>query len=131
VRGIKNNNNHVNMYYDLSQRSERDHEFLVKIITGDETCVHGYDQESSQETSQSNRTTSPCPNVARQVCSNANSIFGFADIHLRSNVKSVLSYVDIHLTCAMWICFKRTYPKPILAHWHHTVAAGKCGTKTN
>jgi hypothetical protein len=28
------NNNHVSIYYDLSQRSEGDHEFLVKIITG-------------------------------------------------------------------------------------------------
>jgi hypothetical protein len=70
------------MYYNLSQRSERDHEFLVKIITGDDTCVNGYDQESSQETSQSNRTSSLCPKMARQVCSNAKSMFGFTDIHL-------------------------------------------------
>jgi len=39
--GKKINNKDVNMYYDLSQRSESDHEFLVKIIqTGDESCVH-------------------------------------------------------------------------------------------
>jgi len=88
--------NHVKTYYDLSQRSERDHKFLAKIITGVETCVHGYNQESSQQTSQSNRTSSPCPKMARQVCSNVNSTLGFT---------------DIHLTCAMWICSKRKYPK--------------------
>jgi len=74
----------------------RDHEFLVKIITSVGNCVHGYDQESSQQTSQSHRTSSPCPKMARQVCSNVNGMFGFT---------------DIHLTCPMWICSKRTYPK--------------------
>lgn len=79
----KKKKNHVNMYYDLPQRSERDHEFLVKTVTDDETCVYGYDQETRQQTSQSNSPSSPCPKMARQVCSDVKSMFGFTDIYLR------------------------------------------------
>jgi hypothetical protein len=95
------NNNHVSIYYDLSQRSEGDHEFLVKIITDEETCVYGYDQETTQQTSHSNSPSSPCPKMARQVYSNVNEHVWFTDIHLR---------------CAISICSKRTKPKQVLAH---------------
>jgi hypothetical protein len=107
----ENNNNHVNIYYDLSQRSERDHEFLVKLITDGEKCVYGYDQETKQQISQSNSPSSPWPKMARQVYSNVNEHVWFTNIHLR---------------CAIWICSKRTNPKHVFAHWHLVVLT-PCG----
>jgi hypothetical protein len=62
----------VNRCQDSQERSERDPEFLSKIITGDETWVYGYDPETKQQSSQEN-SSPPRPKKARQVRSNVNS----------------------------------------------------------
>jgi hypothetical protein len=44
--------NRVSMHQDLQGRLERGPEFLLKIVTGDETWVYGYDREIKQQSSQ-------------------------------------------------------------------------------
>jgi hypothetical protein len=58
--------------HDLQGRPERDPEFLLKIITGDETSVYRYNLETKQQMSHWKSPSSPPlpPKKARQICSN-------------------------------------------------------------
>ncbi|GFU57493.1 uncharacterized protein TNCV_3636581 [Trichonephila clavipes] len=52
---------------DLFQSERDDPEFMKLIITGDESCVYGYDPETKQQSSQWKTPVSPRPKKARQV----------------------------------------------------------------
>jgi hypothetical protein len=49
------------MCQDLQERFERDPEFLLKIITCDETWVEGYKVETNHQLSLWKSPSSPCP----------------------------------------------------------------------
>jgi histone-lysine N-methyltransferase SETMAR len=61
---------HATACRELLQRAENDVTFLPSIITGDESCVYGYDPEIKQMSSQWKTPLSPRPKKARQVQSN-------------------------------------------------------------
>jgi hypothetical protein len=44
--------NHVSMHQDLQWSLDRGPESLLKIVTGDETWVYGYEPEIKQQSSQ-------------------------------------------------------------------------------
>jgi hypothetical protein len=46
------NNKHVNVFHDLQEQLKNDHQFLTKVVTGDERWCYGYDPESKQQSSQ-------------------------------------------------------------------------------
>jgi len=52
---------------DLLERSYEDVQFLKNIVTGDESCVYGYDRETKHESSQWKGPSSPRPKNGRQV----------------------------------------------------------------
>jgi histone-lysine N-methyltransferase SETMAR len=52
---------------DMLDYANSDPEFLNIVITGDESCVYGYDPETKAQSSQSKHSTSPRPKKARQV----------------------------------------------------------------
>jgi hypothetical protein len=54
---------------ELLQRAENDTTFLPSIITGDESCVYGYDPETKQISSQCKTSSSPRPKKVRRVLS--------------------------------------------------------------
>jgi len=54
---------------DLFERSWEDVQFLKNIVTGDESWVYGYDQETKQQSSQWKGPTPPRPKKGRQVLS--------------------------------------------------------------
>ena len=56
---------------DLRERAQKDPRFMSSVITGDESCVYGYDPETKQMSSQWNTASSPGPKKAQQVKSNA------------------------------------------------------------
>jgi len=52
---------------DLFERSREDVQFLMHIVTGDESWVYGYDLETKQQSSQWKGPTSPRPKESCQV----------------------------------------------------------------
>jgi hypothetical protein len=59
---------------ELLKRSENDATFLPSIVTGDESCVYGYDPETKQMSSQWKTPSSVRPKKARQVRSNVKTM---------------------------------------------------------
>ena len=55
---------------DMLDCVESDSNLLNAVITGDESWVYGYDQETKAQSSQWKHPLSPRPKKARQVCSN-------------------------------------------------------------
>jgi hypothetical protein len=60
---------------NLLQEAESDPNFKEGIITGDETCVFGYNPETKRQPSQWKSASSPRPNKARQIRSNVKVMF--------------------------------------------------------
>jgi len=52
---------HVNICTELRQLTSDDETFLSRVITGDESCVYGYDPEAKQQSSQWKSPMSPRP----------------------------------------------------------------------
>ena len=71
----------VNVCTELHQLASDDETYLSRVITGDESCVYGYDPETKQQSSQWKSPKSPRPKKARQVKSNVKSmIITFFDV---------------------------------------------------
>ncbi|XP_022239456.1 histone-lysine N-methyltransferase SETMAR-like [Limulus polyphemus] len=62
----------VEVSQDMLDSTNSDPDFMNTIITGDESCVYGYDPETKSQSSQWKHSTSPRPKKARQVRSNVN-----------------------------------------------------------
>ena len=59
---------------DLKEHVSNDPDFLSKVITGDESCVDGYDSEIKQQSSQWKCPSSPWLKKTLQVKSNVKSV---------------------------------------------------------
>jgi hypothetical protein len=71
----------VSVCRELKQQVIDDPNFISNIITGNKTCVDGYDPESKQQTSQWKSPNSPRPKKEHQVRSNVKSmLLVFSDI---------------------------------------------------
>jgi hypothetical protein len=57
-----------------SRELERDPEFPLKTVTGDEMLVYEYDPEIKQQSSQWKGPSPSCPKKVSQVCSNVKSM---------------------------------------------------------
>jgi hypothetical protein len=65
----------VNVCEQLRQIASDDATFFSRLITGDESCIYGYDPETKQQSSESKSPNSPRPKNARQVKCKAKSMF--------------------------------------------------------
>jgi len=71
----------VSICTDHRERAQNDPNFMSSAITGDESCVYGYDPETKQMSSQWKTASSPRPKKARQVKSNVKTmLIAFFDI---------------------------------------------------
>jgi hypothetical protein len=66
---------HINVYMELHQIASDDATFLSRVITGDESCIYGYNSEKKQQSSQWRSPNSPRPKKARHVKSKVKSMF--------------------------------------------------------
>ena len=66
--------NRVNICQDLKVTLHNDHDFLKRVITGDESWIYGYDPETKQQSSQWKSPSSPRPKKVRQVRSKVKSM---------------------------------------------------------
>jgi hypothetical protein len=57
-----------------SREPERDPQFLLKTVTGDEMLVYEYGPETKEQSSQWKGPSPSCPKKASQVCSNMKSM---------------------------------------------------------
>jgi histone-lysine N-methyltransferase SETMAR len=65
----------VSVFRELKQQTRDDPNFIFSVITGDETCVYGYDPEIKQQSSKWMSPNSPwLKKKARQVPTNVNSM---------------------------------------------------------
>jgi hypothetical protein len=64
----------VNMYLELWGKANKDTTFIPRIITGDESWIHGYDPETKQQSSQRKSQQSPRAKKAWQARSSTKSM---------------------------------------------------------
>jgi len=65
---------HVEVCQEFCQRALDDPSFMSRVITGEESCVYGYDAETKQQSSQWKNPGSRRPKKARQSCSTTKSM---------------------------------------------------------
>jgi hypothetical protein len=66
---------------EIHQLASNDETFLSRVITGDDSCVYGYNPETKQQSSQWKSSMSPKPKMGRPVKNNVKiMIITFLDI---------------------------------------------------
>lgn len=99
------------MPHKLLDKSERDEEFVSKMITGDDQKqVYGYNPEIKQQLSQWNSPKSAHPKRARQVCQNVNSmLIGSLNMHglVALQICSIRKNINQHYNIDILWCMKQ------------------------